>query len=96
MAGQAFVAASPTTQKPLIAMLLSIGGLLCCGPLLGVPGAILGWLELQAIRGGRASADGKMMSQVGLWVGIGATVIHIGLWALWLLFTALAGGGAGF
>ena len=67
----------------------------CASPL-SSPGAILGWLELQAIKDGRASADGKMMSQVGLWVGIGATVIHIGLWALWLLFTALAGGGAGF
>ncbi len=93
MGGQAFVAASPASQKPLIAMLLSIGGILCCGPILGVPGAILGWLELQAIREGRSPADGKLMSQVGLWVGIAATVIHIGAWIVWLLLTAVAGGG---
>ena len=93
MGGQAYVAASPTTQKPLIAMLLSIAGLLCCGPLLGIPGAILGWLELQAISEGRASADGKLMSQLGLWIGIGATVIHIGMWILWILFSAVAGSG---
>lgn len=93
MSGQAYVAASPATQKPLIAMLLSIAGLLCCGPLLGIPGAILGWLELQAISEGRASVDGKLMSQLGLWIGIGATVIHIGMWILWILFSAVAGSG---
>lgn len=87
--GQNYVAAPPETQKAMIAMILSIAALLCCGPFTGVPGAILGWLELTAIKEGRASEKGKMMATVGLWLGIGATVIHIAIWVIWMLLGAL-------
>jgi Domain of unknown function (DUF4190) len=74
----------------MIAMVLAIGGIFCCGPVLGVPAAILGWLELDAIKSGRAPEGGKTMAMVGLWGGIAATVIHIVIWILWVFLGALS------
>lgn len=76
------------TQRPLIAMILAIAAFFCCGPLLGIPAAILGWLELSAIKEGRSPASGKTMASIGLWGGIASTVIHAGLWLIWMLLGA--------
>ncbi len=89
VAGGQYVAA-PSSQRPMIAMVLAIGGIFCCGPVLGVPAAILGWLELDAIKSGRAPEGGKTMATVGLWGGIAATVIHIVIWILWVFLGALS------
>jgi hypothetical protein len=70
-------ASSGYGQRALIALLLAIFALLCCGPFTGVPAAIVGWLELDAIRNGRSPEGGRMMAQVGLWLGIAASIIHI-------------------
>ena len=74
----------------MIAVILAVVGLLCCGPLTGIPAAIVAWLELDAIKGGRSSPNGKTMAQIGLWGGIAVTVIHGILWVLYLLFGMLA------
>lgn len=70
-------------------MILAIAAIFCCGPLLGIPAAILGWMELEAIKSGRAPETGKTMAAVGLWGGIAATVIHAGLWIVWVFLGAL-------
>lgn len=82
MGGQTF-AAAPESQKPMIAMILAIAGFLCCGPVLGIPAAILGWMELDAIKNGRSPESGKMMAMVGLWGGIAATVAHVFFYVIW-------------
>ena len=89
MGGQP-AASGGTSQRAIIALVLAIVGLVCCGPLTGVPAAIVGWLELDAIKNGKSSADGKWMAQVGLWGGIAVTIIHSGLWILYLLFVMMA------
>lgn len=76
-------------QKALIALILAIVALICCGPFAGIPAAIVGWLELGAIKEGRSSPEGKWMAMAGLWGGIGATVLHAGLYVLYLFFSAL-------
>lgn len=83
MGGQAYIAAPPGSQKPLIAMILAIAAFLCCGPILGIPAAILGWMELEAIKSGRSPESGKVMATVGLWGGILATIGHILLYVIW-------------
>ena len=72
-------------QKAIIALVLAIVGLLCCGPFAGIPAAIVGWMELNAINSGSSPAAGKWMALVGLWGGIAVTVIHGALWLLYFL-----------
>jgi hypothetical protein len=78
------------SQKPMIALVLAISAVFCCGPFTGLPSAIVAWLELTAIKEGRSSPDGRTMATIALWGGVIATVIHIGLWFLWMLFGAMA------
>lgn len=74
-------------------MILAIAGFLCCGPILGIPAAILGWMELDAIKNGRAPASGKTMATIGLWGGIVATVLHVLFWVLSFFLGLISGGG---
>ena len=57
------------------AILALVTLILCCGPFTGIPAAILGWLELDAIKGGKAPEAGRIWAQIGLWGGIAATII---------------------
>lgn len=82
--------ASGTGQKAMISMILAIVAFLCCGPLTGVPAAIVGWMALSSINEGRDPADNKWMAMVGLWGGIAATLIHGVLYVLWILLSAMS------
>lgn len=84
------------SQRPMIAVGLAGAALLCCGPFTGLPAAVVAWLELTAIKEGRSSPDGRTMTLIALWVGIIATVIHSGLWFLWMLFGAMASAPYGY
>ncbi|MGD9562956.1 MAG: hypothetical protein AB7F88_12850 [Pyrinomonadaceae bacterium] len=57
------------------AILAGVTLILCCGPFTGIPAAILGWLELEAIKSGQAPEAGRIWAQIGLWGGIAATII---------------------
>lgn len=71
------------SQRAVIALLLAVLALLCCGPLAGVPAAIVGWMELEAIKNGRSSPDGKWMATAGLWGGIASAALHIFGYFIW-------------
>lgn len=82
---------SGTGPKAIVALVLVIVGLIfCCGPFTGIPAAILGWMELDAIKNGKSSESGRWMAQVGLWGGIAVTVIIGGLWLVYLLMVMMA------
>jgi hypothetical protein len=81
------------SQRAIIALVLAGLALFCCGPLSGIPAAIVGWMELDAIKKGQSPAAGKWMAQVGLWGGIAFTILHIIIYVLYLLFAILAGSG---
>jgi len=81
MGGQYAVPAE--SQKPMISMILAIAGFFCCGPILGIPAAIIGWMELDAIKNGRSPQSGKTMATVGLWGGILATLAHVVFYFIW-------------
>lgn len=87
--GQPIGTKSGPSQKAVIALILAIVALFCCGPFAGIPAAIVGWLELTAIKEGRSPADGKWMAMVGLWGGIAATLIHGGLYLIYVFISML-------
>lgn len=84
------------SQKPMISMVLAIAAFFCCGPLLGIPAAILGWIELDAIKSGKTPASGKTMATIGLWGGIAATIIHIVGYLIWVLLGAMSAASGGY
>ncbi|MBK8813504.1 MAG: hypothetical protein IPN69_22635 [Acidobacteria bacterium] len=67
--------APPPSNRPVIALCLVIAGFLCCGPILSIPGAILGWMEMTAIKEGRAPQSGLTMSQIAFWGGIAISIL---------------------
>jgi hypothetical protein len=71
-------------------LILAGAALLCCGLFTGIPAAIVGWLELGAIKSGQAPAAGKWMALVGIWGGIAGTVIQFGVWFFMGLMSALS------
>ena len=78
------------SQRAVVGLVMAIAGLFCCGFFVTVPAAIVGWLELEAIKSGRAPAAGKWMAQAALWVGIGGTLIHIVLFVVYIMFAMMA------
>jgi len=88
--GQATVAGAGPGQKAIISLVLAIVALFCCGFLAGIPAAIVGWMELSAINAGQSSPAGKWMAQVGLWGGIGASILHVIIWVLYLFVMVIA------
>jgi hypothetical protein len=70
---------------------LSICGLLLCCVLTSVPGAILGWMEVNAIKQGQSSPNGMIMAQIGLWGGVVMTVVNLLAYGLYLLLAVSAG-----
>lgn len=83
-------AGSGSGQKAIIALVLAILALICCGPFAGVPAAIVGWMELDAIKNGRSPAGGKTMATIGLWGGVASSVIHIIFYVIWVLMGMLS------
>jgi hypothetical protein len=96
--GANFASPSPgASGRAIGSLILTICALvLCCGPLTGIPGAILGWMEISAIREGRASPRGMMMAQIGLWGGIILSVITSIISVLWGGAMMMGGGTQGY
>ncbi|MEP6947281.1 MAG: zinc ribbon domain-containing protein [Acidobacteriota bacterium] len=86
----ASASAAGPSSRAIIALVLAILSLICCGPFSGIPAAIVGWMELGAINQGQSPPAGKWMAQVGLWGGIACTVLHIIIYVIYLLFAVLA------
>ena len=93
--GQAPTAKAGAGGKAITALILAIAALvLCCGPLTGIPAAIVGWMEQSAINAGQSSPAGKWMAQVGIWGGIAISVVWVIFFFIWVLFSMMAGAGA--
>ncbi|MBX7170068.1 MAG: DUF4190 domain-containing protein [Pyrinomonadaceae bacterium] len=78
-----------TSGRATAAAILAGVGLICCAPA-GIVAAVLGWLEIQAIREGKSSSAGMTMAQIGLWGGIIGFVINVVINVIFLLFSAMA------
>ncbi|HEX8288615.1 MAG TPA: DUF4190 domain-containing protein [Pyrinomonadaceae bacterium] len=81
-----------TSKRAIVSVLLNIGGLLLCFPLLSIIGAILGWMEVSAIKEGRSPSGGLGMAQTGMWSGIIISIV--GFLLCGVFFLILIGSGA--
>ncbi len=79
------------SSRAMLAAGLAVFGFCCCF-VGGIPAALLGWLEISAIKEGKSSAEGMTMAQVGLWLGIGGTLINAIGWGIFALFGSVGGG----
>ncbi len=77
----------PKSNNPLIAMILSIVGVFCCG-LLSIAGLILGYIELGKINRGETSEEGRGMAKAAVIIGI----IALALWVIGIIIAAFTGG----
>lgn len=77
------------STRSIVAMVLSLLGLVSCGPLTGLPGAILGRTEINAIRDGKASPAGLIFAKIGFYVGIAVCVICCLGGIFWTLMAAV-------
>jgi hypothetical protein len=64
----------------------------CFGPLTGIPAAILGWMELAAIKEGRSDRSNAWMAHVGLWGGIVLSILYVGFVFLMVILSAASAG----
>ena len=67
---------SGPSGRAMAAAGLAVAGLFCCGFLTGIQAAIIGWLEVSAIKEGRSSPRGMWMAQVGIWGVIAGSIIN--------------------
>ena len=79
-----------TSNKAMFSLILGILSFICCGPFSGIPGAILGKMEMDAIKQGRAPESNMGMAKAGFWISIAGTVLSILLFILALLFGFLS------
>ncbi len=71
--------------RAIAALIVSIVSLvMCCWPA-GIVGIVLGKMEMNAIKEGRASQAGETMAKVGFYMGIAVTVISLVFTALYFL-----------
>ncbi len=71
--------------RAIIALVLGIAGLFFCG-FTAIPGAILAWMEMQAVRAGRAPQANSGMAKIAFWINIVALVLTVFAVALMGLF----------
>ncbi|MBS1807888.1 MAG: DUF4190 domain-containing protein [Acidobacteria bacterium] len=62
--------------RAILALVLGIVGLVLCG-FTAIPGAILAWMEMQAVREGRAPQANGGMAKAAFWINIAALVLTV-------------------
>ncbi len=81
------------SNKAIWALVLGITSLVCSlGLFTGIPAWIIGSKEIKDIEAGRSDQSGKVMAQIGMWLGIISTILSgLGLIALILYFIFILG-----
>ena len=89
-ANQVYPQQTSASGRSIAAMILSIISIFTCGPLLSIPGMILGKMEMNAIREGQAPAAGETFAKAGFYIGLGVTVLSC-LGGLFWVFIVMLG-----
>lgn len=85
-------APSVTSKMAIASLVLAILSMFCFGFLTGIPAAILGWMELSAIKQGRSDQSNAWMAHVGIWGGIVMSILSAGGLILMILLSAASAG----
>jgi hypothetical protein len=80
--------AAANNTKAIISLVLGIMSIFCCGFFAGIPGAIVGKMEMDAIKQGRSPESNMGMAKAGFWISIAGSVLSI-LWLVLALFFGL-------
>jgi Domain of unknown function (DUF4190)/zinc-ribbon domain len=89
---QAPLPVGPST-KAIASLILSILSIFTCGPLLSIPGLIIGKMEMNDIAAGRAPAAGLGYAKAGFWIGVVVTALSclVGILYAVLMILGIAG-----
>lgn len=93
MGGNFAPQADKASGRAISSVVLAVTSLLCCGLVTGIPGAILGWMEVTAIKDGRSSPKGMTMAQIGMWGSIIGSIITT---IVGFILTVFGGGYGGY
>ncbi len=79
--------------KAIASLILSIVSIFTCGPLLSIPGMIIGKMEMNDIAAGRAPAAGLGYAKAGFWIGVVVTALSclVGILYAVLIMLGIAG-----
>ena len=69
-------AGAGASARAIAAMILSLISVASCGPLMSIPGLIMGKLEMDAINKGQAPQAGLTFAKIGFYAGIGLTLLY--------------------
>ena len=75
--------------KAIASLILSIVSIFTCGPLLSIPGMIIGKLEMTAITQGKSSPAGMGYAKAGFWIGVIVTALSCLVGILYFVLIAL-------
>lgn len=84
---------SGSSGRAIASLMLSILGLIFCGWFTSIPGMILGKMEMNAIRDGRASQSGSGLAKTGFYMGIGVTALYGVIGAFYVLIAIVGSTG---
>ncbi|HKX27227.1 MAG TPA: DUF4190 domain-containing protein [Blastocatellia bacterium] len=80
--------------RAIASLIMSIASAFTCGFLLSIPGMILGKMEMNAIRDGKAPREGETLAKIGFYTGLVVTILSclggLGLFGIFFL-NALSG-----
>jgi hypothetical protein len=85
---------SGPSGKAIASLILSIISIFTCGPLLSIPGLIIGKMEMNDIAAGRAPAAGLGYAKAGFWIGVVVTALSCVfgiLYAVLMMFGIVGG-----
>lgn len=72
------------STRATVAVVLAIASLLCCA-VTSIPAAIVGWMEVGAIKRGESPQAGMTMAQIGLWGGVIMTILSVIGGIFWMI-----------
>lgn len=91
--------ASTNSTKSVVALILGILSLTCCGFLSGIPAIVLGHSELKQIERGKVPESNRTMAKVGMILGIVGsilsclgTLVYVALFAFGISTGLMEGG----
>jgi hypothetical protein len=91
-ANQMYSQQNSASGRSIASMILSIISIFTCGPLLSIPGMILGKVEMNAIRQGQAPQAGENFAKAGFYVGLSVTILSclVGLFYVFIVILGTA------
>ena len=78
------------STRATVALVLAIASLFCCAAA-SIPAAIVGWIEVSAIKRGESPQAGMTMAQIGLWGGVVMTILSVIGGIFWMIMVISSG-----